>query len=84
MFEPSSMSPVYVLEVPGQNPFSPSKKPLGEKAVDRVQSAGDSGVCERNVGTADSPRLVAAFLTDSRRSPAAVDGYRVPAIPVRV
>jgi hypothetical protein len=30
MFEPSSMSPVYVLEVPGQNPFSPRKKPRGE------------------------------------------------------
>jgi hypothetical protein len=31
MFEPSSMSPVYVLEVPGQNPFSPSAFQLGEK-----------------------------------------------------
>ena len=38
MFEPSSMSPVYVLEVPGQNPFSPSKKPLGEKG-DRGESS---------------------------------------------
>ena len=31
MFELSSMSPVYVLEVPGQNPFSPRKKLRGEK-----------------------------------------------------
>jgi hypothetical protein len=34
MFEPSPMSPVYVLEVPGQNPFSPRKNPRGEKALD--------------------------------------------------
>jgi hypothetical protein len=34
MFEPSPMSPVYVLEVPGQNPFSPRKKPREEKALD--------------------------------------------------
>jgi len=31
MFGPSSMSPVYVLDAPGQNPFSPRKKPRGEK-----------------------------------------------------
>jgi hypothetical protein len=34
MFGPSSMSPVYVLDAPGQNPFSPRKKPRGEKTLD--------------------------------------------------
>jgi len=29
MFGPSSMSPVYVLDAPGQNPFSPRKETAG-------------------------------------------------------
>jgi len=33
MFGPSSMSPVYVLDAPGQNPFSPPQETAGGEGL---------------------------------------------------
>jgi|GEM_PF-1987569 len=39
MFGPSSMSPVYVLDAPGQNPFSPRKETAGGEGLSRKGAA---------------------------------------------
>jgi len=51
MFGPSSMSPVYVLDAPGQNPFSPRGFLRGEK----VPKADEGGALR---GMRDIPTLV--------------------------